>query len=57
VTAEAKQRVLRDIEHEGFDYTFESYDHYEDIKDPAFHRLRLAYLRAAKELRDFLEHP
>ena len=39
---------------EGFHYCFESYSHFDEIKDERFHELRLAYLKAAKELEDYV---
>jgi hypothetical protein len=51
-----KRRVLHDVEHEGMHYAFASYDDYAEIRDPKFHELRSAYLRAAKELLSFLGH-
>ena len=42
------------IELEGFSYTFEGYSDFEDIKDPEFHRLRRAYVKAARDLKDYL---
>ena len=51
-----KMRVLHDVEHEGMHYAFASYDDYEAIRDPKFHALRSAYLRAARELLDYLGH-
>jgi len=55
MTPDEKSRVRRDVEYEGFDYTFESYDFYEDIKDPEFHRLRAAYLQAKAALQSYIE--
>jgi hypothetical protein len=39
---------------EGFHYCFESYSNFEDVEDERFHELRLAYLKAAKELEDYV---
>ena len=39
---------------EGFDYCFESYSHWDEIKDEEFHRLRLKFLRTMKELREYI---
>lgn len=46
--------TVRDtVECEGFDYTFRSYSHFPEIKDKEFHKLRQAYLDAAKALIDY----
>ena len=39
---------------EGFDYCFDGYSYWDEIKDKEFHRLRLDYLRSAKELREYI---
>lgn len=41
------------IENEGFDYAFQHYSDFKEIKDNKFHELRKAYLKAAKELEDY----
>lgn len=43
------------ISDEGFHYCFESYSNFEDIKDEKFHQLRLAYLKSAKELENYID--
>jgi hypothetical protein len=48
--------LLTQIRSEGsFDYTFEHYSNFENIKDSRFHELRLDYLRAKKELEDYIK--
>ena len=42
------------IDGEGFDYAFRYYSNYEDIKDPKFHELRLAYIKTAKDLAGYI---
>ena len=42
------------IEEEGIDYTFLSYSNYEEIKDEEFHRLRLAFVEATKNLKKYI---
>jgi len=42
------------MDEEGFDYCFESYSHWDEIKDKEFHRLRLDFLRSMKELREYI---
>ena len=39
----------------GFDYCFESYSHWDEIKDEEFHRLRKEFLRTMEELRNYIE--
>lgn len=39
---------------EGFDYCFQSYSNWKEIKDEKFHQLREAYLKAAKELEEYV---
>lgn len=48
------QHVQYRMDAEGFHYCFESYSHFDEIKDERFHELRLAYLKAAKELEDYV---
>ena len=43
------------MDEEGFDYCFESYSHWDEIKDEEFHRLRLEFLRTMSELRNYIE--
>ena len=40
---------------EGFDYCFESYSNWDEIKDDEFHRLRKNFLRSMKELRTYID--
>jgi hypothetical protein len=49
-----KDYVAAKVDSEGFDYAFIHYSNYEDIKDPKFHKLRLAYIKAVKELSEYL---
>jgi hypothetical protein len=42
------------IDNESFDYAFVHYSHFENINDQEFHRLREAYLKAGKELAEYL---
>ena len=42
------------MDEEGFDYCFESYSNWDEIKDEEFHRLRLDFLRSMKELREYI---
>jgi len=55
MTNKEKCRVQYKVDDEGLDYTFQHYSHYEDIQDPEFHRLRQAYLQAARELEEYIQ--
>jgi hypothetical protein len=46
--------VRSKVENEGFHYCFVGYSNFKDVKDEEFHRLRENYLKAAKELRIYL---
>jgi hypothetical protein len=57
MTAEEKENwenVQYRMDAEGFHYCFEGYSHFEEIQDPEFHRLRIAYLDAAKALENYV---
>jgi hypothetical protein len=54
MTQEEKNYVTCKVESEGFDYAFRHYSNYEDIKDPKFHELRKAYLKAVEDLIKYL---
>ena len=41
---------------EGFHYCFEWYSTFEEIEDEKFHELRLAYLKAASELENYVSN-
>jgi hypothetical protein len=40
---------------EGFDYCFESYSDWDEIKDEEFHRLRLGFLQSMEDLRNYID--
>jgi hypothetical protein len=40
---------------EGFDYCFIGYSSWEELKDEKFHKLRLKYIEAQKELDNYIE--
>ena len=42
------------MDEEGFDYCFESYSHWDEIKDEEFHRLRLGFLQSMGDLRNYI---
>lgn len=46
--------VRETVNQEGFDYTFTGYSNFEEIEDREFHRLREAYLKARKELAEYI---
>lgn len=43
------------MEAEGFHYCFKHYSSFNEIEDPKFHELRLAYLDAANRLEKYVE--
>ena len=43
------------MDDEGFDYCFENYSNWDEIKDEEFHRLRLGFLQSMKELREYID--
>jgi hypothetical protein len=49
------QSVQYRMDGEGFDYCFESYSDWDEIKDEEFHRLRLGFLQHMKELREYID--
>ena len=55
MTEDERQVVLDAIEQEGFGYCFQSWSAFPEIRDPEFHRLREAFVRAHQELSDYLE--
>ena len=49
-----KEYLVETVDQEGFDYAFVDYSSFEEIKDTKFHELREAYLKARKELADYI---
>ena len=43
------------MDEEGFDYCFESYSRFEEIKDEEFHKLRLEFLESMKKIREYVK--
>lgn len=41
---------------EGFHYCFENYSSFDEIDDEEFHRLRLQYIKSAKELENYIKN-
>lgn len=54
MTGKEFQYVNCTIDNEGFEYTFTGYSHFKEIKDPKFHKLRVAYLKAGQQLAQYL---
>jgi hypothetical protein len=48
------QMVEYKMDAEGFHYCFACYSDFEEVDDPKFHELRLAYLKAADELETYV---
>lgn len=48
------ERVQYRMDGEGFDYCFESYSRWDEIKDEEFHRLRLGFLQSMEDLRNYI---
>lgn len=49
-----KKYVKSIINNEGFNYTFEDYSDFEEIKDEKFHILRLKLLQSIKKIKDYI---
>jgi len=49
------QSVQYRMDEEGFDYCFESYSDWDEIKDEEFHRLRLGFLQSMEDLRNYID--
>jgi hypothetical protein len=43
------------MENEGIDYCFKHYSSFSEIKDEEFHRLRLNFLTAMKEIQEYVD--
>lgn len=56
MTKDEEEYVNSTINKEGFDYCFVHYAGFEEISDKKFHELRLAYLKAEEELREYLNY-
>lgn len=54
MTDEERQEVADCIDQEGFNYAFLNYSKFEEIEDPEFHRLRLAYIAAESALSSYI---
>jgi len=49
-----RNKIIEDIECEGFCYNFIDYTSYKEIKDEKFHELRKKFVESAHELADYL---
>ncbi len=50
------ENVQYRMEEEGFDYCFDGYSNWNEIKDEEFHKLRKQYLESKKQLREYVEN-
>jgi len=55
MTGKEKKFVLDVVEQEGFDYSFIHYSDFKEVVDQRFHELRIAYLQAREELKNYIE--
>lgn len=53
-TKQECEKINHIIENEGFDYAFRCYDSFRWVKDKEFHKLREAYILAARALEDYI---
>jgi hypothetical protein len=49
------ESVQYKMDDEGFEYCFDGYSHWDEIKDQEFHRLRKQYLNSVEELRNYID--
>jgi len=49
-----KDFICAKIDNNGFDYVFVDYSSFDEVKDEEFHRLREAYVKAQKELENYI---
>lgn len=55
MTGKELDKVRSIIDQEGFDYAFMYYSDFEKVKDKEFHKFRRAYIKAAEDLREYIE--
>ena len=55
ITEDNKSSLLYRIRNEGFDYTFEGYSKWEEVKDDEFHGLRELYLTTKEALYQYIK--
>lgn len=55
MTKSDAEDVLYRIEAESFDYSFDGYSDWHEIKDEKFHEIRLEYLNAKKKMMKYLK--
>jgi len=53
---EERKYLLSRINNEGFDYCFIHYSDFKEIKDKDFHKYRKRYIKAQKELLQYIEN-
>jgi hypothetical protein len=53
--ASTLQDVRNKIELEGFEYTFINYSSWDDVPNPEFRKLKLAYVTAQRALEEFID--
>ena len=51
---EDMESVCYHVVEEGFDYCFEDYSDWKNIKDKEFQKLKKAYIKAKKDLNDYI---
>lgn len=54
MTEEERILVQEAVEYEGFHYAFMNYSDFRGVKDEQFHLLRKAFVKAAKELQEYI---
>jgi hypothetical protein len=54
MTQEELENVIGSVGKEGFDYCFQSYSNFKEVKSKKFHAIRKKYLAAAEELENYL---
>lgn len=55
MTEDDKCNLLYRINDEGFDYTFDGYSDWEEVKDEKFHLIRHLYLAAKEDLLTYIK--
>lgn len=54
ITKEQREEVQFRIDYEGLDYCMIHYSDWSEVKDRKFHKLRNAYIKASKDLEDYI---
>lgn len=50
-----REYVDKVIQHEGFEYAFVHYTDFKEVEDDYFHELRLKFIDALKNLKEYLQ--